>query len=76
LQVLTELDQMAAKGHVLPPPYAIIYAALDHDQAFQWLNRGLEESTLWTLFLKSEPLLDGLRPDPRFADLLKRAGLA
>jgi serine/threonine protein kinase/Flp pilus assembly protein TadD len=76
LQVLAELDQMAAKGHVLPPPYAIIYAALDHDQAFQWLNRGLEESTLWTLFLKSEPLLDGLRPDPRFADLLKRAGLA
>ena len=45
------------------------------DRAFQWLNRGLEESSLWPLFLKSEPLLDGLRPDPRFADLLKRAGL-
>lgn len=76
LQVLAELDRTAAEGYVLPPYYATIYAALDHDRAFQWLNRGLEESSLWPLFLKSEPLLDGLRPDPRFADLLKRAGLA
>ncbi|SPF48858.1 hypothetical protein SBA4_40022 [Candidatus Sulfopaludibacter sp. SbA4] len=62
-----------------PPPsaidIAIVYAALgDRDSAFQWLNRAYENRQVW--FLKVHPMLDPLRGDPRFTELLKKAGLA
>ena len=53
---------------------AVVYTALgDKDAAFQWLDRALERRIVW--FLKVHPFLDPLRDDPRFAALLKKAGL-
>jgi eukaryotic-like serine/threonine-protein kinase len=55
---------------------AMIYAGLgEKDQAFKWLERAYGEGSLWTTSLKLDPKLDSLRADPRFADLLRRAGL-
>ncbi len=45
----------------------------DNDQAFSWLGRGVETSCFWTNSLAVDPVLDGLRSDPRFAALLRRA---
>ena len=54
---------------------AAMYAALgDRDTAFQWLNRAYEQRSVW--FLKVHPAMDPLRGDPRYAELLKRTGLA
>jgi hypothetical protein len=53
-----------------------INAALgDRDAAFEWLNRAYEQRDVQLVSLKTDPSLDGLRQDPRFADLVKRVGL-
>jgi hypothetical protein len=54
-----------------------IDAALgDKDQAFQWLEKAYEERDTWLVHLKIDPMLDSLRLDPRYANLLARINLA
>jgi TolB-like protein/DNA-binding winged helix-turn-helix (wHTH) protein/tetratricopeptide (TPR) repeat protein len=54
--------------------FAIVEGHLgDRDQAFAWLERAWQQRTCW--MLKVHPFLDPLRGDPRYAALLKRAGL-
>jgi tetratricopeptide (TPR) repeat protein len=53
---------------------ACVYAALgDRDKAFQWLEQSYRDRSILTL--KINPMLDPLRSDPRYADLLARSGL-
>jgi TolB-like protein/Tfp pilus assembly protein PilF len=55
---------------------ALLYAALgDKDEAFVWLEKGLERRDL-IIFLKTEPKFDSLRSDPRFEQLVRRIGLS
>lgn len=54
---------------------ALTYAALgDKDQAFKWLERGVEQREL-VIFINTEPKCDSLRGDPRFQRLIERIGL-
>jgi hypothetical protein len=46
------------------------------DQAFEWLNKGVEERSYWMTMLQVDPVYDSLRADPRFAALIARVGLA
>jgi DNA-binding winged helix-turn-helix (wHTH) protein/TolB-like protein len=56
---------------------ARIYTELgDKDQAFAWLERAYEERNNLMIFLKVAPFFESLQADPRFADLLRRIGLA
>ena len=76
LRVLQELLEPAKRKFVLSVDVAIIYAAMgERDPAFQWLDKALEDGSLGSASLKLDPILDGLRGDPRFADLLRRTGL-
>jgi tetratricopeptide (TPR) repeat protein len=55
---------------------ATFYADLgDKDQAFKWLNIAYQERDIGLLSLKTDFLLDPLRSDPRFAELVSRVGL-
>ena len=55
---------------------AALYADLgDKDRAFQWLNTAYQERDLNLLGLKTDFLLDPLRADPRFAELVRKVGL-
>ena len=45
------------------------------DQAFSWLGRGIEAGCFWADSLPVDPLLDAIRSDPRFPDLLRMAHL-
>jgi DNA-binding winged helix-turn-helix (wHTH) protein/TolB-like protein/Tfp pilus assembly protein PilF len=47
-----------------------------NDEAFKWLNKACDERSVWMIWLKVDPALDGLRSDPRFGQLMKRVGLS
>jgi tetratricopeptide (TPR) repeat protein len=55
---------------------AEVYIGLgEKDLAFHWLHSAIDQKDL-AVFLKSDPLYDPLRSDPRFSTLLKRMNLA
>jgi eukaryotic-like serine/threonine-protein kinase len=55
---------------------ATLYAELGNkDQAFRWLNAAYQERDRWLLGLKTDFLLDPIRSDPRFAELVRKVGL-
>jgi tetratricopeptide (TPR) repeat protein len=47
----------------------------DKDQAFRWLNTSYQERDWYLEGLKTDFLLDPLRSDPRFAELVRKVGL-
>jgi len=55
---------------------ATLYADLgDKDQAFRWLSTAYQERDAGPVSLKTDFLLDPLRSDPRFAELMRKVGL-
>ncbi len=73
--VLEELKRRQRKEYVSPISFAQVFIGLgDIDQAFEWLDRTLDERNRAVLFLKQDPMYDPLRSDPRFDDLLRRIG--
>lgn len=75
-KVLAEMRELAKKRYVTAYGVALVYAGLgDKDQAFGWLQRGVEERTHWLVWTKLDPRWKGLRDDPRFEEILHRIGL-
>jgi serine/threonine-protein kinase len=75
MEMLHQLLQMRKETWVSPSSLAQIYAALgDKDQAFVWLNTAIDERETIVPFFKVLPLGD-LRADPRFQQVLERAGI-
>ena len=75
--VIEDLQEMARQKYIPSYCFAIIHLGLgEHDQAFSWLERAVEERSGFMAFMLVEPILDPVRHDPRFADLLQRVGLA
>jgi tetratricopeptide (TPR) repeat protein len=76
LRVVAELKSLAAERYVSPHSVALIYAALgDRAHAMQWLQKAYTEHASEMYALKVDPVLDPLRSDPRFAELLRRMRL-
>jgi TolB-like protein/Tfp pilus assembly protein PilF len=79
LRVVEELRRIeAGANEEFVPPFGLIwaYAGLgDNDRAFQLLEREYNEGADRIVWLNVDPLLDPLRSDPRFQDLVRRAGL-
>lgn len=75
-EVLANLQEIAAQQYVSAYSIAMIYLGLrDFDKAFEWLEKAVEERSGFLPFLKVEPMVDALRDDLRFQDLLRRIGL-
>ncbi len=73
--VLTQLQALSSDKYVSPNDIAMVHVGLQEiDLAFLWLQRACEEKSLWMGYLNLEPLLDGLRSDPRFHVLLRQVG--
>ena len=69
-------EQAKQNRYVEPFQFVRIYARLgEKEQAFEWLEKTYQERNFWLNFLKIDPLLDSLRSDARFTDLLQRVGL-
>lgn len=75
-RILFEVEEQAVNTYVPPFYLALIAANLgDHAAAFAWLEKAYQERSGWMPWLKLEPLLDNLRTDARFNDLLRKIGL-
>jgi len=61
---------------VPPTCMAFVWIGLgDKDQVFHWLDKAYAAHDSYLGHLKVAPIVDGLRGDPRFIDLLRRVGL-
>jgi TolB-like protein/tetratricopeptide (TPR) repeat protein len=75
--VIGRLRDAGAHRYVSPYSIATVYSALrDADRAFEWLEQAFATRDPMMIYLRVHPRLDPLRADPRFAELLRRAGLA
>lgn len=75
-KILNELLELNKRRYVTPAALANVYVGLgDMDQAFVWLEKAYQERSNYLAYLKVFPLLDPVRSDPRYADLVHRIGL-
>ena len=74
---LAEAFKAAAKKRYIPPTYfGMLFAGLgDKDKAMMWLEKAYDDRADGLTWLNVEPMLDEVRSDPRFQDLLRRIGL-
>jgi tetratricopeptide (TPR) repeat protein len=74
---LAEQFKAAAKTRYIPPTYfGMLFAGLgDRDKAMEWLEKAFAERADGLTWLNVEPMLDELRQDPKFQDLVRRIGL-
>ena len=75
-RILSELNMASTNQYVPAYSIAIIHAGLNEkDEAFKFLNRALDDHSYYIVLLKLDPVLDSLRADPRFIDLIKKVNL-
>ena len=75
LKIVRELQERSTREFV--PSYTIstIYLGLGMtDEALQYLAKAYNEGSYYMIHLKVEPLLDSVRSDQRFRDVLRRVG--
>ena len=74
-KLLAELKEQSKVRYVASYWIAMIYVGLDEkDEAFAWLERGYQERSWWLVWIKMDPMVDSLRSDSRFIDLMRRIG--
>jgi len=74
--LLEEAEHAAARSYVAPFTFALGYAGLgDWNAAFEWLDRAIEVRDPLIMPIKTYPLLDPARGDPRYFDLLRKMSL-
>lgn len=77
LRLLAELKMRKQAGYVPAGAFVNAYLGLgENDLAFAWLEQAYKEQSNILQYAKVHPFFDPLRGDPRFADLLRRIGLA
>ena len=75
IEALANLRDIATERYVSAYNFAMIHLGLGEiDKAIEWLEKAFAERSGFLPFLKVEPMLDPLRADPRFQDLLWRVG--
>jgi TolB-like protein/DNA-binding winged helix-turn-helix (wHTH) protein len=76
-KILRDLERRTKLTSPSPYTMATLYAGLgENDKAFEFLEKSYsEKSLILPSSLKSDLLLDTLRPDPRFQNLVRRIGL-
>jgi len=75
-KILNELLARSKRDYFPAWAIATVYIGLgDKDRALQWLGKAVEERGEYVVWLKTDPLYDPLRSDPRFQDLLRRLNL-
>lgn len=67
-RIIRDLETRIGKQYVPPYAVALVYSGLgEKDQAFQWLQKAIEDRSTSLVFIRSDPEVATLRSDPRFA---------
>ena len=76
-KVLQEMEDASKKGYVSPAYIALVYDALgDRNAEFADFAKAYDDQSEYLLWLTIDPLLDDVRGDPRFEQLLRRVGVS
>ncbi len=74
-EILGELRERAKRRDIAPFFFAIVHAGLgEEDRTLEWLQRACEERAFLPELVR-DPVLDIVRENPRFIELLKTMGL-
>jgi hypothetical protein len=77
LSTIEKMKALSAHQYVSPAYIAMVFGYLgDRDQFFKWWEKACEDRSFDVTFLKVDPANDDVRDDPRFAALLRKAGLS
>ncbi|MGH7731834.1 MAG: TPR end-of-group domain-containing protein, partial [Candidatus Eiseniibacteriota bacterium] len=70
---LRGLEEGESRGEYVPAYNRVLFHQLagEREEALRWVERAFRERNRFVLLLAYDPILDGLRTDPRF-----RAGVA
>ncbi|HEX6279055.1 MAG TPA: winged helix-turn-helix domain-containing protein [Pyrinomonadaceae bacterium] len=70
--ILKEMIEITPHNNARPPQTAAIYCLLgEKEKAFEQLEKGLEQRSLWMAHILMEPRFDPCRDDQRFAEFLE-----
>jgi TolB-like protein/DNA-binding winged helix-turn-helix (wHTH) protein/Tfp pilus assembly protein PilF len=76
LRIANELLELNKTRYVTPAALVNVYLGLDDkEQAFVWLEKAFQERSNYVAYLKVFPIVDPIRSDRRFADLVEKVGL-
>jgi TolB-like protein/DNA-binding winged helix-turn-helix (wHTH) protein/Tfp pilus assembly protein PilF len=74
-QILGQLQTASTQHYVSPVLFSLIYVGLaDKDQALTSAEKALAEHAPMLTRMKRDPIVDGLRSEPRFQALLRQVG--
>jgi tetratricopeptide (TPR) repeat protein len=74
--LLYEVIELSRETYVSAWGISLIYVGLDQkEQALEWLEKAHSERDHWMTSLKVLPIMDSLRSEPRFKELLKKMDL-
>jgi serine/threonine-protein kinase len=72
-EVAAELEEKRKTEYVSPVELAVIHIALGNaERALDWLEEGLDDRRGWSAYLRVHPIMDPLRGEPRFKELVQR----
>jgi adenylate cyclase len=74
LRLTRDLERLRGGKGLFAYELGVIHAALgDHDRAFTWFRRAVDERSGWIAYLRVDPRLDALHADARFDSLFADA---
>jgi tetratricopeptide (TPR) repeat protein len=76
-EMLRDIERLSTPEEPMPPmEWALVYTGMGHrDEAFAKLEEVYRGRFSHLAYLLTDPIFDGLRDDPRFADLARRVNL-
>jgi TolB-like protein/Tfp pilus assembly protein PilF len=76
-QKIVETFTAAARKRYIPPTYfAIVFAGLGQkEKALEWLEKAYQDRADLLTWVNVEPMMDDVRFDPRFQNLIRKIGL-
>ncbi|MDI1241347.1 MAG: hypothetical protein PSX80_05440, partial [bacterium] len=74
--ILSQLESSPVLAEALPGQIAQVYVGLgEEDLAFAWIEKAIQSSSVWLIWLGVEPTFHRLRSNPRFAALTRNLNL-